>query len=118
MKIELCQNDFEAPDVFEQKFPTAKKEYKCCECGQTINPGEKYESAFGVWSGEARRFKRCPICVKTIDFIYGGVCPYQGLDEMLWNDLALETIDDLPGIPQDIIPRIEKYLYKNNEEEE
>lgn len=50
------------PSVFEEKYPTARKEHKCYECGATIRVNEKYHFAKGCWDGKWEQFKTCLIC--------------------------------------------------------
>ena len=56
--------DGNPPDVFHAKIVTARKEFKCCECGVVIGRGEKNERAFGVWQGDASTFHTCMRCVE------------------------------------------------------
>lgn len=49
------------PSVSSETWPVAKIPHKCCECGRTILPGEKYQRVFGVWD-EAQTFKTCSDC--------------------------------------------------------
>lgn len=40
----------------------ARKAHTCCECQGTIQCGETYEHAKGIWEGEAGEFKTCHLC--------------------------------------------------------
>jgi len=40
----------------------ARKHHTCCECGGTIQKGEKYIFASGVWDGEGMSFRTCVDC--------------------------------------------------------
>jgi hypothetical protein len=40
----------------------ARKPQKCCECGERINPGDRYEIVSGKWDGEWASFKTCLPC--------------------------------------------------------
>jgi hypothetical protein len=55
--------DAEKPSVFEQLTPVANREHECYECGNTIQPGERYNRESGVWDGSWEHFKICKICV-------------------------------------------------------
>jgi hypothetical protein len=48
--------------VFNQKYVTAKKKHKCCECGSIINPGDKYEYVFMVCDNDPSTSKTCMPC--------------------------------------------------------
>jgi hypothetical protein len=47
----------ETPAVFNAKAARARKRYHCCECDAWIEPGDIYESAFGVWAGRAGTYR-------------------------------------------------------------
>lgn len=49
--------------------PTARKEHKCCECGETIKIGEKYSYFGGLWVDDyhtygGKHFKMYATCFK------------------------------------------------------
>jgi hypothetical protein len=52
----------ETPSVFNAKAARARKRYHCCECDAWIEPGEIYESAFGVWANRAKTYRMCEPC--------------------------------------------------------
>jgi len=52
----------EGPSVFEELFPKARKEYKCCECGKIIPVGEEYQYYKGCWDGKWSKFRTCIDC--------------------------------------------------------
>lgn len=58
----MCDCDLEQPSVFEETRRKARKQYKCNSCGGRIDAGEQYIATFGVWDGDAQRFKRCIDC--------------------------------------------------------
>jgi len=43
-------------------YPIARKEHICCECNETIKPGEKYNVYTGVYDGDFFTKKTCLIC--------------------------------------------------------
>lgn len=49
-------------DVYREKVQTARKSYKCCECGEEIKPGQKYNYVFGVWEGMPDTYRTCLPC--------------------------------------------------------
>ena len=53
----------EAPTLYRESYPTAKKQHICCECGSDIDPGEKYHRVEGVWMGDFLTFKTCETCL-------------------------------------------------------
>ncbi len=52
----------EMPQAFSSVTRKARKTHKCCECGRTINAGEKYQYSSGIWDGEPDSFKQCLNC--------------------------------------------------------
>lgn len=57
-----CYDDGEYLQACHESYPIARKQHKCCECGSTIDTGEKYERIKGLWEGEWVEFKTCMIC--------------------------------------------------------
>ena len=51
-------------DVWNVTWRRARKEHKCCECGEIINIGERYEYTFTVYEGAAASHKTCEFCAK------------------------------------------------------
>lgn len=52
---------------------TARRQHTCCECRATIQPGDVYEYASGVWDGTPGSFKTCMLCIDARNF-YEGDC--------------------------------------------
>lgn len=61
-------------EILKEKTVKAKRKYKCCECGETIQAGELHEYVFGVDDGPFH-FRTCADCVaiKKLFFCYGWV---------------------------------------------
>jgi hypothetical protein len=45
----------------------ARKQHKCCECGNVINIGENYQYVSGIWDGEPSSYKTCESCSSVRD---------------------------------------------------
>ena len=60
----LCLDTDNPAEWAVETSPIARTTHKCCECGDTINPGERYQRVSGVWEGEFDTFKTCFVCVK------------------------------------------------------
>lgn len=58
----MCGCDGESPKAFYESVRIARKQHKCCECGSTIDPGEKYEHVKGLWYDDWEEFKTCMTC--------------------------------------------------------
>ena len=59
-------------DVYQSTTRTARKKHKCCECGEVILPGDKYEDVSGLCDGDWFRAKTCIPCVR----IRTNYCPH------------------------------------------
>jgi hypothetical protein len=87
----LQGNDGDAPECFDSGTRVARKAHVCCECGESIAKGQKYEYASGVWEGRPDSFKTCLPCVEIRDhfacdgWIYG----------QLWSDLGENFFPDM-----------------------
>lgn len=57
----MCDCDFDFPRVQTVEFRTARKAHKCGECGNPINPGEKYRLDKGLLD-EWYESKTCNNC--------------------------------------------------------
>jgi hypothetical protein len=87
----MCWVDYgEDWDVFREETRTARKAYKCCECGRTIEPGEPYQYASGKPCGydSWETYHTCQHCAAGPcrwlmatcgGYLYHGV--YEDLDE-------------------------------------
>lgn len=64
-----CYCDYDPPSVFSDKTVKARKPHKCTECSRTIEPGETYHYAFGVWDGFADSFHTCSHCTEIKQFV-------------------------------------------------
>lgn len=73
----VCSIDYEGPSVSSVKVVKARKAHKCCECGETIQPGERYEVYSGCWEGSWDTHKTCLPCQRLRDdlcrcgFVFG-----------------------------------------------
>ena len=63
----MCSCDYDLPSVFRESWPTAKRPHACCECGSSIDPGEKYYRASGVWNKERSTHHMCMVCRSVLN---------------------------------------------------
>ncbi len=69
-----CLNFDESYIVYDTKVRKARKEHKCCECGEIIKSGENYQYASGLYDGNWDHHKTCLFCVAVWrDFFKCGV---------------------------------------------
>jgi len=57
-----CDCDMDGPTFYSVETRKANKQHVCCECRETIVPGEKYRIASGVWDGRWNKYKTCLPC--------------------------------------------------------
>ena len=62
----------ELPEAFSEKMRKAIKQHKCCECGRTIERGELYRYASGIWEGRPNSYKTCLDCRILGDVFFCG----------------------------------------------
>ena len=82
-----CDLDYEPIMPFNERFPTARKQHKCCECGGVISPSERYQYVWGMCMGESVTYKTCITCYR-IRCDYG--CAFTNLAEDVWECLGVE----------------------------
>ena len=93
--------DYESPEFHSIDNPMARKTHVCCECGESILPGQTYESASGKWDGDVMTYKTCLVCARIRDdYCWGGYL-YGGLRETLWECLGLDYVS---GEQKDAMP--------------
>lgn len=59
------------PEAFITKTRKARKKHRCCECGVTINPGDRYQYSSGIWDGEPDSYKQCQTCYQVFEWAAG-----------------------------------------------
>lgn len=96
----MCScDDVTSPSAFRQIFRTARKDHKCCECGETISRGDRYEYSSGVWDGVPSSYKTCLQCMDLRDAytLHTDCCAaFRELRSMLQTDLCTSySITDL-----------------------
>jgi len=50
------------PTMYTVTRPVARKQHRCCECRQPIEPKEQYVRTDGMWDGRFDVFKTCMFC--------------------------------------------------------
>ena len=53
--------------VWKQQWFVARKQHRCCECLETIEPGQRYERIFCVYEGEVSVYKTCEFCANEFE---------------------------------------------------
>lgn len=52
----------ESPTAWSETWRTARKTHRCCACGETVRPGDRYHYLSGVWDGSPGSYKHCARC--------------------------------------------------------
>lgn len=55
-----------------ETYPSAKKRWKCCECGGVIPVGEKYSCVTGRWDGKFVVHRTCIDCRSVTENLFCG----------------------------------------------
>jgi len=88
-----CSSDFgEKPEFYEQRIVHARKKYRCIECDEVIEIGDRYEYFRGLWDGEFETYRICLPCA-SIRNVY---CPngsvFGELRDILMDCLGIDYI--------------------------
>jgi len=83
----VCINsDYDSlPDFCSKEVRIARSQHTCCECRETILPGQEYEYVAGKWDGDFSIFKTCSACVSIRD---GLSCDGSYVFTTLWEDIG------------------------------
>lgn len=87
-----CSVDYDSADIYASKVVVAKKVHTCCECGEVIRPGEKYEYASGLWEGSWSHYKTCEICLRIREDVCCGKWLFGQLREEIWDAFGLDYV--------------------------
>lgn len=89
--------DYDRPRVCEVTWRRAREPHTCCECGDEIPVGARYEYVSGCWDGSWDSFKTCQICVAIREHY----CPHGWLYGELAQQIS-ECLDfDYREVPDD-----------------
>ena len=103
-----CIDYGDGPTLYDEKYRKARKEHKCCECGQTINAGDDYQVITGLWDGRWDEFKTCEKCADLRDSLMDVSCPALG---DLRADYA-EYLENIGAVKYD--EQNDEYIYPQN----
>lgn len=67
-----------------QEMRTARKPHRCTECGDNIEPGERYEYFYGKFDGERFSYHTCVPCVEIRAFFS---CDGSWMWGSVWDDM-------------------------------
>lgn len=83
-----CAVDYDLPIIHRVETRKARRTHQCCECGEEILKGERYEHVSGLWDGKWAHFNTCCICRKIREDF--GVNAYACLRETLQECLGID----------------------------
>ena len=117
-QCDCSTDDFESPSCYRQLTRKARKEHECCECGEAIVVGQKYEETTGVWAGDPERYRTCLPCARIRDtycahgyihmMLRETIQECLGFDYVTWpagarND---EDEEENPCTPDKVLPKL------------
>lgn len=80
------------PEFYDETYPVARKEHRCCECGGVIKSGERYARCAGKWDGDLSCYRQHVACrdfAARINREFGamGECfiPFGGVSDAIHN---------------------------------
>jgi len=87
----MCDVGLERPGTYHERWHVARKEHRCCSCGEGIEPGHRYHYTFGVWDGDVSTYRHCARCWAMFDAIVAQTEPGELVDMQLacgtsWQD--------------------------------
>jgi len=88
----VCDVDHDPASVLEEKMVKARKEHECCECGETIKRGERYELVKGCWDGSWGTYKTCEPCVRIRRDVCCNSWIYGELRETIWEAFDFDYV--------------------------
>ncbi len=88
----ICDSGYDEAEFYKVDVVTARKEHTCCECGDPILPGEKYEKARGVWGGGFEEYKTCFVCRRIRDDVCACGWLFGGLREAIFDAHGVDYV--------------------------
>jgi len=93
------------------KVKSARKSYRCAECGISILPGQPYEKTIGKWDGDIDVFHTCPLCAELRQWAMISVpcfCWEYGNLHQNVSDMVDAVQHDVPGFDAEWKGRVER----------
>ena len=87
---DFCSCDGESADVYSTKRVRARKQHKCSECKEVIEPGETYKRDSYLMDGSWSHLKICEYCECDYQTVsQAGMCIALGVGELklAWKSL-------------------------------
>ena len=87
-----CDAGLEPSDVCDIADVKARKEHRCDECHETIQPGQTYVRIKALWDGGWETMKRCRPCYQIGTDYCCGVIGKGAVWEWCWEYLGVNLI--------------------------
>jgi hypothetical protein len=83
-----CSCDWDGPDIYDARERRARRRHVCDECGEVIEPGERYYHHSNLSDGEWSHYKTCEFCEHDADIVAdAGLCWRLGELEDAWKEM-------------------------------
>ena len=102
--MSCCYYSDDLPKIFNAKEIIARIPHTCCECGRTVQVGEIYENATGLWDGSWATYKTCEKCADIRESVSATVCTnfgelYDSYEYLVGQEVA-DKVFNRTGEPQ------------------
>lgn len=87
-----CCIDADGWDFGIVQIRTARKRYKCLECSEPIEPGQRYEYVRGCWEGAFDTHRTCVLCARIRDDLFSCGFYYGELFSQLWDCYGIDLM--------------------------
>jgi len=79
-------------EIYRDKICVARRNYRCCECGEVVRAGDKHESVWLLCDGKWEGYRTCLPCFRVrSEFCPNGWC-LGGLREQLQDCINLDYL--------------------------
>lgn len=92
-----CACPADHPDgasIWNERMRTARKQYRCCECGEVIHPGESYQYLTVLQDGHWGTYRTCRSCVAIWRDLCAGYRVVGELAATLWETNEIRLVED------------------------
>lgn len=108
--VSFCDFDCDDyPEFVSESIRRARKQYRCCDCGGLILPGERYENTAGKWDGDLLTFRTCAACLDGPRRFFSFTCgswTYGGMVERLYDGLC----DADEYVPAPVVRKVKRMV--------
>ena len=89
-----CSVEVDEPaEVYLARVLTARREHRCLECGELIEPGEQYEQVTARWDGHWNTYKTCYLCLRIRNDLFPCGWYFGQMREDIRECLGIDYVD-------------------------